>query len=120
MEQLSVMRCVPCTGKEPALEQPEIDRLKPQIPGWQVVEEEDTPKLRRSYKLKNFAEALSFTQRIGALAEQEDHHPAILTEWGKVTVTWWTHKIHGLHQNDFIMAAKTDEIFQSVEPGLNR
>ena len=67
-------------------------------------------RLRRAFKFKDFREAMQFTNRVGELAEQEDHHPAILTEWGKVTVTWWTHKIKGLHRNDFIMAAKTDSL----------
>ena len=64
--------------------------------------------MERTFKFKDFAEALSFTNKIGRIAEEEAHHPLILTEWGKVTVTWWTHKIKGLHHNDFIMAAKTD------------
>jgi 4a-hydroxytetrahydrobiopterin dehydratase len=68
------------------------------------------PRLERAFTTKDFDEALSFTNRIGALAETEGHHPAILTEWGRVTVTLWTHKIHGLHRNDFIMAAKIDSL----------
>jgi 4a-hydroxytetrahydrobiopterin dehydratase len=67
-------------------------------------------RLERVFTTKDFVEALSFTNRIGALAEDEGHHPAILTEWGRVTVTLWTHKIHGLHRNDFIMAAKIDAL----------
>ena len=63
---------------------------------------------------EDFAEALEFTNDVGAIAEEEGHHPAILTEWGRVTVTWWTHKIRGLHRNDFIMAAKTDQIYEDV------
>jgi 4a-hydroxytetrahydrobiopterin dehydratase len=59
----------------------------------------------------DFIKAMDFTNRAAQLANEEDHHPAILTEWGKVTVTWWTHKIKGLHQNDFIMAAKTDQLY---------
>lgn len=66
--------------------------------------------LRRVYKFRDFAQALSFTNKVGALAEAQGHHPALLTEWGKVTVMWWTHKIGGLHKNDFIMAAKTDKL----------
>jgi len=63
------------------------------------------------FTIPNFVEALNFTNKVGALAESEGHHPALLTEWGKVTVTWWTHKIGGLHRNDFIMAAKTDQLY---------
>jgi 4a-hydroxytetrahydrobiopterin dehydratase len=89
----------------------EIALLKPQVPDWEVVEVEGILRLQRVFKHKNFAQALSFTNKVGELAEAEDHHPALLTEWGKVTVTWWTHKIKGLHRNDFIMAAKTDELY---------
>ena len=69
------------------------------------------PHLERVFKLKNFVEAIAFTNKIGIIAEEEDHHPFIIIEWGRVTVQWWSHKIRGLHKNDFIMAAKTDEIF---------
>ncbi len=70
--------------------------------------------ITRTYKFKNFAEALAFTNRVGALAEQENHHPALLTEWGKTTVAWWTHEINGLHRNDFVMAAKCDALYQTT------
>jgi 4a-hydroxytetrahydrobiopterin dehydratase len=88
--------------------------LKPEVPEWQLVERDEIPRLERVFKLKNFAQALELTNRVGALAEEEGHHPAILTEWGRVTVTWWTHKIRGLHRNDFIMAAKTDDAFAEL------
>jgi len=87
------------------------------LPGWLVVEVDGVKHLTKSFAFKNFAYALAFTDRVGELAEQEGHHPALLTEWGKVTATWWTHAIAGLHQNDFIMAAKTDEAFR-VAPGV--
>ena len=64
------------------------------------------------FSVDDFAQALEFTNKVGELAEEEGHHPALLTEWGRTTVTWWTHKIRGLHRNDFIMAAKTDELYQ--------
>ncbi|MBI3740755.1 MAG: 4a-hydroxytetrahydrobiopterin dehydratase, partial [Chloroflexi bacterium] len=70
-------------------------------------------RLERVFKFKNFADALAFTNKIGAMAEEEGHHPVIITDWGRVTVTWWTHKIKGLHQNDFIAAAKTDRLYGS-------
>jgi len=85
----------------------------PQVPDWQVVEREGIQHLERVFKFKNFSQALAFTNRVGELAEAEGHHPALLTEWGKVTVTWWTHKIRGLHRNDFIMAAKTDKLYSA-------
>jgi len=68
-------------------------------------------QLERTFKFRNFAQALAFTNQVGELAEQEDHHPMMVTEYGKVTVVWWTHKIGGLHRNDFVMAARTDELY---------
>ena len=88
----------------------EIEELQLQVPNWKLVERESTLRLERIFRFNNFAEALSFTNRVGALAEAEGHHPAILTEWGQVTVTLWTHPIRGLHRNDFIMAAKIDSL----------
>jgi 4a-hydroxytetrahydrobiopterin dehydratase len=90
----------------------EIEVLKPEVPDWNVTEKDGILRLDRVFKLKNFAQALAFTNQLGEIAEAEDHHPALLTEWGKVTVTWWTHKIKGLHRNDFIMAAKTDDLYR--------
>jgi 4a-hydroxytetrahydrobiopterin dehydratase len=81
------------------------------VPDWQIVERDQIKRLERAFKFKNFVEALQFTNRVGELAEEEGHHPALMTEWGRVTVTWWTHKIKGLHRNDFIMAAKTDGLY---------
>jgi 4a-hydroxytetrahydrobiopterin dehydratase len=82
----------------------------PQLLGWQITEVSGIERLEKSFPFKNFAQALHFTNQVGAVAEQANHHPAILTEWGRVTVSWWTHKIAGLHVNDFIMAAKTDQL----------
>lgn len=94
------------------LKDSEISQLMPQIPEWQIKEVNGEKRLERVFKFKNFAEALAFTDKIGAIAEAHDHHPLLITEWGKVTVNWWTHTIGGLHQNDFVMAAKTDEIYR--------
>ncbi len=88
----------------------EIAALQPEVPEWQVIEVEGVKRLERTFKLKNFIEAMAFTNKIGMIAEKEDHHPLIITEWGRVTIQWWTHKIKGLHKNDFIMAAKTDSL----------
>jgi 4a-hydroxytetrahydrobiopterin dehydratase len=99
---------VPCRGGDPTLTAAEIAELRPQVPDWQVVRREGVKRLERVFEFPNFARALKFTNAVGALAEEQGHHPTILTEWGRVTVTWWTHKIRGLHRNDFIMAAKTD------------
>ena len=112
MSSLSDFRCVPCRGGEPVLTDEEIADLRPQVPEWAVSEVDGIRHLERVFKFKNFIQALEFTNQVGALAEAEGHHPALLTEWGQVTVTWWTHKIKGLHRNDFIMAAKTDQLFR--------
>ena len=88
----------------------EIAELQPQIQDWELVEIDGIMRLRRVFPFDDFAQALAFTDAVGALAEEEGHHPALLTEWGRVTVSWWTHKIKGLHRNDFVMAAKTDEL----------
>jgi 4a-hydroxytetrahydrobiopterin dehydratase len=104
---------VPCRGGDPPLDDWQIVLFAPQVGAWEVVERDGIKRLERVFKFRNFAQALAFTNRIGELAEAEGHHPALLTEWGKVTVTWWTHKIKGLHQNDFIMAAKTDRIYSA-------
>ncbi|HEX7587783.1 MAG TPA: 4a-hydroxytetrahydrobiopterin dehydratase [Anaerolineae bacterium] len=111
MQELTKLKCVACRGGEPTVTDAEIVEFKPQIPEWQIVERENEKRLERLFKFKNFAEALAFTNKLGEIAEAEEHHPAILTEWGKVTITWWTHKIKGLHRNDFIMAAKTDRLY---------
>jgi 4a-hydroxytetrahydrobiopterin dehydratase len=112
-DDLLAMQCVPCHGGEPALTAEEVAALHPQIPEWNVVTRDGIARLERAFRFPNFAAALDFTDRVGALAEREGHHPAITTEWGKVTVVWWTHAIRGLHRNDFIMAAKTDALYHA-------
>jgi 4a-hydroxytetrahydrobiopterin dehydratase len=114
MSALTEMKCVPCRGGEPTVTDAETAELHPQVAQWQVVERNGIKQLERVFKFSNFVQALAFTNKVGDLAEEEGHHPALLTEWGKVTVTWWTHKIKGLHRNDFIMASKTDELFTTV------
>ncbi len=108
MTELSKLKCVACRGGEPVLTDIEIAELRPQVADWQIIEVDGIKRLQRVFKLKNFIEAVAFTNKIGMIAEKEDHHPLIITEWGRVTVQWWTHKIKGLHKNDFIMASKTD------------
>jgi 4a-hydroxytetrahydrobiopterin dehydratase len=108
MINLAAGKCVACRAGEPTVTDSEIDTLHLQIPEWQVKEVDGVKRLERVYKFKNFVQALEFTSKVGALAEEEDHHPMIITEYGRVTVQWWTHVIKGLHKNDFIMAAKTD------------
>lgn len=115
METLTTMKCVACRGGEPTVSEEEWALYRPQLPDWQVVERDGVRRLEREFKFKNFVDALAFTQRVGELAESEGHHPRITTEWGSVTVTWWTHKIKGLHRNDFIMAAKTDRVYAAAK-----
>ncbi len=111
MNALTQMHCVACRADSPRVTDDEIAELKPQIPDWQMSECDGESCLQRTFGLPDFAQALALTMRVGGLAEEEDHHPRIVLEWGKVTVEWWTHKIHGLHRNDFIMAAKTDLVY---------
>ena len=110
MTNLTQLKCVACRGGEPTLTDAEIAGLHPQVPDWQIIEVDGVKRLQRVFKLKNFIEAIAFTNKVGMIAEKEDHHPMIITEWGRVTVQWWTHVVKGLHKNDFIMAAKTDEL----------
>lgn len=110
MEQIAHMKCVACRAGAPTVTAEERDALCVEVPKWDLVERDGIQRLERVFAFPSFVEALAFTNEVGALAEEEGHHPALLTEWGRVTVTWWTHKIKGLHQNDFIMAAKTDEL----------
>ena len=111
MSQLTQERCVACRRDAPHVTDEEITDLHPQVPDWELIFEADIPKLDRTFKFSNFADALAFTHTLGNAADAEGHHPRLTTEWGKVRVTWWTHKIRNLHRNDFIMAAKTDELF---------
>ena len=110
MTELHEMKCVVCRAGEPTVSHGEMYKMHPQIPEWMVIEVEGMQRLEREFKFKNFAQALDFNNKVGAIAEEEDHHPLIVTEWGKVTVHWWTHLIKGLHKNDFIMAAKEDRL----------
>ena len=114
MTKLLEQKCVPCTGSLPPATAKEIDRYKSQVPDWNLITENGELRLQRVYKFPDFVSALAFTNRIGEIAEAQGHHPALLTEWGKVTVTWWTHAIKALHHNDFIMAAKSDAVMNQL------
>jgi 4a-hydroxytetrahydrobiopterin dehydratase len=116
MSTLSAERCVACRRDSPRVTEAEIPELTREVPDWQRVERDGIARLERVFHFPSFAAALAFTNRVGALAEAEGHHPALLTEWGRVTVSWWTHKIRGLHRNDFVMAAKTDVLATGVAP----
>jgi 4a-hydroxytetrahydrobiopterin dehydratase len=108
--ELKAMQCEACRVGAPLATEEERAEFMPQISDWKVVERDAIERLERVFPFPDFARALEFTNRVGELAESEGHHPAILTEWGRVTVSWWTHKIGGLHRNDFILAARTDQL----------
>lgn len=80
---------------------------------WEIVKQDGEDRLQWVFEFDNFAQALDFTTRVGDIAEEQDHHPTLVTEWGRITVTWWTHKIGGLHQNDFVMAGKTGYLYEA-------
>lgn len=109
------MKCIPCKGGDPKVTPQQISEYLPQIPKWEIVEKDEIKKLRREFIFKNFSDAVQFSNNVADSAEEVDHHPAILTEWGKVTITWWTYIINGLHENDFIMAAKVDGIYDHID-----
>lgn len=112
MGELTKRKCEACRAGALRVTEEEISKYKPAIPDWEIKEIDGIKRLTRMFKFKNFREALSFTDKVGTIAEEEGHHPSIVTEWGKVTVSWWTHAIRGLHINDFIMASKTDALYK--------
>ena len=105
-------KCVACRADSPRVTDEDIAELHPKVSEWELTDENSVPQLLRSFRFPNFAQAQAFSNSVGEAAEAEGHHPRIVTEWGKVTVSWWTHKIRGLHRNDFIMAAKTDQLYR--------
>lgn len=114
MVSLVQEKCVACRADAPRVTEEEMVILLPQLLHWQVVDREGIPQLERTFPFKDFASALEFTLRVGGVAEAEGHHPLLMVEWGKCTVVWWTRKIRGLHRNDFIMAAKTDRLYEEA------
>ena len=115
MVQLVGQKCVACRRDAPQVTDEEVAELHPQVADWALEPEDGVKKLAKTFRFGNFGQALAFTMAVGELAEEEGHHPRIVTEWGRVAVTWWTHKIRGLHRNDFIMAAKTDQLFAAAQ-----
>lgn len=111
----SQSNCGACHLGAPSVTPEEHQALMQEVPMWTSITIDGVPQLQRHYTFKNFAQALAFTNALGDISEAQDHHPAILTQWGKVTVNWWTHTIKGLHKNDFIMAAKTDTLFLNAK-----
>ncbi len=105
MTELAGKTCVPCRGDVPPLKGEKLEELSRQVPDWEVVDEHH---LGRKFRFKNFREALDFVNRVGELAEEQAHHPDIELGWGRVGITIFTHKIDGLTESDFILAAKVD------------
>ena len=108
---LTAEKCVACRRDSPRVTDADIAELKPHIPEWDLTEDDGIKRLQRTYRFRDFAGATAFAMKVSEAAEDEGHHPRITLEWGRVGVDWWTHKIRGLHRNDFIMAAKTDELY---------
>jgi 4a-hydroxytetrahydrobiopterin dehydratase len=106
-EQLADKKCIPCRGGTPPLKGKELEAQHKSVPKWTVSKEHH---LTREYKFPDFAKALEFVNKVGAVAEEQGHHPDILLAWGKAEITLWTHKIDGLTESDFIMAAKIDRV----------
>lgn len=108
MSDLADRECIPCKGGVPPLEGEELEELLGRLDNdWEVV---DGHRLRKGYRFRNFREALDFTNRVGELAEEQGHHPDIHLSWGRVVLEIWTHKIDGLHESDFVLAAKADRL----------
>jgi 4a-hydroxytetrahydrobiopterin dehydratase len=106
--ELAEKHCVPCRGGVPPLRGEELEKLKSQVAGWEVVDEHH---LLKSYSFPDFRTALDFTNRVGEIAEEEGHHPDLFLSWGRLDVKTWTHKINGLTESDFILASKIDKQF---------
>jgi 4a-hydroxytetrahydrobiopterin dehydratase len=111
-ENLLKGSCEACRIDAPKVTNSEIESLMPQIPSGSILENDDIKKLVCSFAFLDYDQTVNFANSVTKLAEEEDHHPEIIIEWGKVTVSWWSHKIKGLHMNDFICAAKTDELLK--------
>jgi 4a-hydroxytetrahydrobiopterin dehydratase len=113
-EALIKQQCEACRADAPKVSDEELATLIKEIPSWAPIIRDNIMMLERTYAFDNYQSGVEFTNKVAELAEQEGHHPALLLEWGKVTVTWWSHKIKGLHRNDFICAAKTDQLFSAI------
>jgi 4a-hydroxytetrahydrobiopterin dehydratase len=110
---LATEKCEACRADSPRVSEAEAQDLLREVPEWQIVEQGGVQRLQRVFRFNDFVSALSFTNAIGRVAEDAQHHPLLITEWGRVTVQWWTHAIGGLHRNDFILAARTDQLLTS-------
>lgn len=112
MNNLSHGVCIPCEEGGEAMNEAQRSKYTPQVPEWHVIDGESIAKLQREFKFDDFVTALAFADKVGKIAEENGHHPRIIVDWGKVSVLWWTHAVKGLHRNDFVMAAKTDSLYQ--------
>jgi 4a-hydroxytetrahydrobiopterin dehydratase len=110
MTDLVREKCVACRADSLCVTDDEIAMLYPIVLNWSIINENDMRKLQRVFTFRNFVQSMDFTNQVAILSEEEGHHPRLLIEWGRVVVTWWTHKIRDLHRNDFVMAAKTDQL----------
>lgn len=108
--ELDKKTCVPCQGGMPSLKDDEIEQLLPNISAWKVHKVEGSPRLERTFAFEDFAEAMKFVNAVAGVAEAEAHHPDLHIHWNQVRIEIWTHKINGLHENDFILAAKIDRV----------
>lgn len=113
MSELAERNCQPCRADSPPVDASARPALLAQLTGWSIEQADGMDQLGAQFTFANFANALAFANRVGELAEAADHHPRIVLEWGKVEVRWWTHAIGGLHENDFIMAARTSAAFNA-------
>ncbi len=114
MASLAQELCVPCKGDVPSLNADEISELHLQTPMWDVADVDGAQRLRRTFKFDHYLDGVAFAARVGEQAEAQDHHPTILIRYKQVAVEWYTHTINGLHRNDFVMAAKSDELFLAL------
>lgn len=120
MAEIYREKCVACRRDSPHVTEAEIAELRAEVGEWQLIDDNGIPKLDRAFRFGDFEQALAFTNTVGEMAEEQGHHPKLVTEWGRVEVTWWTHKIRNLHRNDFIMAAKTDQLFSKFSAQATR
>ena len=112
MKELADQKIKSYAKDEKPIPDQQVNDLLPSLPGWKIIERESIPRLEKSFQFKNFQDALDFANLVGVKAEEADHHPAILISWGRTAVSWWTHAVNGLHINDFILAARTELLFQ--------
>lgn len=106
-------KCEACRADSPRVTAPQAEQLMRELPQWWIIESDGMQRLQRVFPFRDFASALEFTNEVGRIAEEAQHHPLIITEWGRVTVQWWTHAIGGLHRNDFILAARTSRLLDA-------